>query len=123
MNGTPDGMEPAELATLRKSFRRCSQETIEAIFRFRQDRDPDRIAAIARGIVLRYLSEAGREAMGRATEETSFAELAIESLTMFEIVMDIQDALDIEIADAELRSLATLGDLMRLLREKVAAGR
>jgi acyl carrier protein len=61
--------------------------------------------------------------MGRATEETSFAELAIESLTMFEIVMDIQDALDIEIADAELRSLATLGDLMRLLREKVASGR
>ena len=40
---------------------------------------------------------------------------------MLEIVLDIQDAVDVVIEDAELREAKTLGDVRKFLEVKLAA--
>ena len=110
-----------EATRIRRNFRKCSDEAVAAILRFRESRDVACIEPIVRGIVARYLPEQGREAIKSATAETPLADLRIESLTMLEIVLDVQDALEVEIADSELRGFRTLGDVEQFLAAKVSA--
>lgn len=109
-----------EIALIRRNFKRCSEETIEAILRFRETREPACVRPIVRGVVRRYLPARSIETLDHATDDTPLAELNIESLTMLEIILDIQDALCITIEDSELREFKTLGDVNRFLENKIA---
>ena len=93
---------------------------MEAILKYRETGDAGLVETITRGIIQRYLKPEGVEALKNATEETPLASLGVESLTMLEIVLDIQDSLLIEIKDSEMGGLRTLGDVNRFLKEKVA---
>jgi 3-hydroxyacyl-[acyl-carrier-protein] dehydratase len=110
----PDPPDASEHAKVRGLFRRCSPETIDAILRFRQTGDPAQIATVARGIVESYLAASHRPMLATATAETPLDAFGIESLTMLEIVLDLQEALAFEIPDDDLRTARTLGDLLRL---------
>ena len=110
-----------EIERIRRNFKRCSDPTIEAIVHFRGTGDTSVIPAIARGIMRRYLPEAQQPALDAATDSTPLADLNIESLTMLEIILDVQDALDITIEDSELREFQTLGDILSFLEKKVVA--
>ncbi len=109
-----------EIDLIKRNFRKCSDETVAAILRFRENHDVAVIPTIVRGIVFRYLPAAGHEAMKNATSDTLLTDLRIESLTMLEIVLDVQDALDLEIEDSEMRGFRTLGDVESFLEKKVA---
>lgn len=117
----PKPLSADEIELIRRNFRKCSEETIGAIIAFRETRNLSVIPAIVRGVVHRYLPAAGHEAMSRATAATLLTDLRIESLTMLEIVLDVQDALEIEIDDNEIRGFRTLGDVESFLESKVAA--
>jgi acyl carrier protein len=106
---------------IRRNFKRCSPETIEAIIRFREGRDPSEVHGIACGIIRRYMAAEHAGLLDAATADTLLSDLRIESLTMMEIVLDMQDALDITISDAELRDFKTLGDVLGFLEKKVVA--
>jgi len=56
----------------------------------------------------------------QATAETPLASLGIDSLTMMEIVLDVQDALDLVIEDADLRRMQTIGDVIGFLQQRFA---
>ena len=45
----------------------------------------------------------------------------LESLTLIEVVLDLQDALGITLSDDELRGLRSLDEARALLLQKVAA--
>ncbi len=113
-------MTDEEIAAIEKNFRRCGDETIQAIVRFRRDNDISAVPVIVRGIIRRYLPAHQVEAFANATEETPLGDLQIESLTMLEIMLDVQDALNITIEDAEMREFKTLGDVQQFLQKKVA---
>jgi acyl carrier protein len=50
------------------------------------------------------------------TEATELvADLGIDSLGVMEVVADIEDQFEMTIADAELRDVATLGDVVRAI--------
>jgi acyl carrier protein len=50
------------------------------------------------------------------TERTELvADLGIDSLGVMEVVADIEDKFDMTIADAELRDVATLGDVVKAI--------
>jgi acyl carrier protein len=115
----PEPLSAEEIELLKRNFRKCSDETLAAIIDFRQTRNVGAIPAVVRGIVLRYLPPAGHDALRNATEETLLSDLRIESLTMLEIILDVQDALEIEIEDSEMRAFRTLGDVEQFLRGKV----
>jgi 3-hydroxyacyl-[acyl-carrier-protein] dehydratase len=117
----PSQLTNDEADIIWRNFKRCSPETIEAIIRFRGGRDPVEVPDIARGIIRRYLPAENAGLLDSATAETPLADLRIESLTMLEIILDVQDALDITIEDSELREFKTLGDVLSFLEKKVVA--
>jgi acyl carrier protein len=44
----------------------------------------------------------------------------MDSLTMMEVVLDVQDALELVIEDADLRRMQTIGNLTGFLQERFA---
>ena len=109
-----------EIDNLRRGFKRCGHEVVEAIIRYRMDHDATLIPAIALGVVRRYLHQEYRPVLDQATEQMPLAALEVDSLTMLEIVLDLQEVFDITIENAELKNLQTLGDMLGILREKAA---
>ena len=109
-----------QIAEIKQQFKRCSDDTVDAIVSFRQTGDTSLLPRIVKGVVQRYLPADKADLLKNATEDSNLAELHIESLTMLEIVLDIQDAVDVVIEDAELREVKTMGDVRRFLELKLA---
>ncbi len=108
-----------QVAELRNSFRRCSDETVQAILHYRQDEDARHFPVIVRGIIERYLPAESIPKFKNAGDETRLAEdLAIDSLTMLEIVLSIEEALDMRMDDSQMRQIRTLGDVKKYLAGK-----
>lgn len=117
----PGELSAEELDGLKRTFKRCGDETIEAIIAFRRTGDTATIPVIAHGIVRRYLREETRAFLDQAPPETPLASLGVDSLTMLEIVLDVQEALNIYIEDSDLKGLQTIGDVNQFLTQKTAA--
>lgn len=100
-------------------FLNMSPPALQAIRQYRDTHKPELVQPIVDGIVEKYLPV---EMRGRATEAMqSPNSFGIESVTLMEIMLDIQDALGIELSDNELRGLKNFEDATNLLRQKVAA--
>jgi acyl carrier protein len=62
-----------------------------------------------------------RSALEQATSETNMLDdLKVNSARFVDIVLAIEDAFDIEIADDELDSINTIGDCVALIQHKRA---
>lgn len=105
---------------LKESFKRCSPETLDAILRFRREHDLGSVIAVVHGILERYLKlEPGQSLAQRPDSARLGEDLGIDSLTMLEIVMSIEEALNFRIGDADARSIRTLGDVRRYVEDRV----
>jgi acyl carrier protein len=102
------------------NFRRCREGTAAAIIDLRRTGDIELIPTIVRGIVWRYVREETQPAVEQATPETPLGSLGIDSLTMMEIVLDVQDALNLTIEDADLKQMKTIGDVIGFLQQRFA---
>lgn len=112
-----------QLAELRTAFKRCNEPTIEAIIAYRQQRDVKLIPTIVHGIIQRYMPPESVDRFKNATDETRLIEdLGIDSLTMLEIVLSIEEALSMRIEDAQMREIRTLGDVNKFLANKFLNG-
>ena len=105
-----------EINEVKRSFKRCREGTVDAIIDLRRNGDPSVIPTIVRGIVWRYVQPDAREVVDQATPETPLSSLGIDSLMMLEVVLDVQDALNIVIEDADLRRMQTIGDVIEFLQ-------
>jgi acyl carrier protein len=107
-----------QIDQIRRSFRRCREGTVDAVIELQRTGDPELIRTIVRGIVWRYINKDAQPVLDRATVETPLASLGIDSLTMMEVVLDVQDALDLVIEDADLRHMRTIGDVIGFLQQR-----
>ena len=117
----PIELTEEEIDKLRRSFKRCREGTAQAIIDLRLRGDTALIPEILRGIVWRYVQPEAREVVESAPPETPLSSLGIDSLMMLEVVLDVQDALDVVIEDADLRRVQTMGDVSELLMARFAA--
>ena len=54
------------------------------------------------------------------TMETSFADdLLADSITLFELIMTIEDEFDIEVDDESIEQINTIGDIVNYLEERI----
>jgi acyl carrier protein len=102
---------------IRHNFRRCRPGTADAIVDLQRTHDPKLIPTIVRGIVWRYVREEAQPRVEEAILETPLGDLGIDSLTMMEIVLDVQDALELVIEDADLKQMKTIGDVIGFLEQ------
>jgi len=105
---------------LRESLKRCPEATIKAALEFRESKDPELVPTIVLGIVERFVEPDMRPVVREAKDETRLLEdLGIDSLLMVEIVIMVEETLDIQIENEELRNLRTLGDIKSYLDAKL----
>jgi acyl carrier protein len=110
-----------ELAELKDGLKRCSPETVEAAVRYRQDRDPKAIPAIVYGILDRYQPATAPVRLADANDDTRLIEdLGLDSLTLLEIVLSIEEVLQVRIENEDLKEIRTQGQLNKFLQDKIS---
>jgi acyl carrier protein len=116
-------MAPTEqdIFNLRTSLKRCSADTVEAAVRFRVSGDLKEVPTIVYGIIERHLSPEHNRSLAAAADETRLIEdLGIDSLTLLEIVLSIEETLNISIENEELREILTLGQVKTFIAKKIS---
>jgi 3-hydroxyacyl-[acyl-carrier-protein] dehydratase len=108
---------------LRDALKRCSPSTQEAACAYRRTRSPDHLPAIIHGVIEHYTEREMRAKLSRNRDSLRLIEdLAIDSLTMLEIVFLAEEVLQITIDNDELRPFRTVGDVKSFITAKLAPG-
>lgn len=97
---------------LKDSLKRCSTETVNAALTFRKTGEPELIPTIIHGIIERFLEPDIRPRLKTGGDDLRVLEdLGIDSLTMVEVIMLVEETIHITIDNDELRDLRTIGDI------------
>src|ERR1017187_5658784 len=111
---------PDDDALLRESLKRCSASTFEAASQFRKTKNTEHLPAIILGIVERFVEPDLRAKLRDPDDDLRLIEdLGIDSLTMMEIVILVEEVLQMSINNEELRHLRTIGDVKQFIECKV----
>lgn len=109
-------------ATLRDNLKRCSSETIEAAIEFRKTGDLSKINTVVLGVLSRFVEPDKRVLLENPSDSMVLAQdLSLDSITMVEIVLSVEDATGVAISNDEVQSLKTLGDVKEFIKTKVAS--
>jgi len=97
---------------LEEELRRAPAGTREALVAFKETHDPKQLELFIRGIVARNIDDSYESELEQLEAQANFVEtLGIDSLTMMEIVMTLEDALEVELMDDSLKEKQTFTDL------------
>src|SRR6202142_1571166 len=81
------------------------------------------LPAIVHGLIEHFVEGEARAKLSRSDDNLRLVEdLAIDSLTMMEIVFLAEDVLQVSIDNEELRPFRTVGDIKRFLASKLRRG-
>lgn len=93
-------------------LRRCSQPAQQAARRYRQTRQPSEVPTIVKGVISHYVEQDRLSLLEQPTDDLRLIEdLGLDSLSMIEISMTLEDAFEITLSENQLRKLETLGDV------------
>ena len=110
-----------QVQELRTALKRCSPATIAAAVRFRQSGDAVEVPTIVYGIIERHMPPESPMKLSDAGDSTELIkDLGVDSLTMLEIVLSIEETLGISIENEELRSIRTLGEVKNFIARKLS---
>jgi acyl carrier protein len=101
-------------------FDSYAKETQRRIAEFQIKPDPALALPILHAIVRHYLPDAN-SISADSVLETSMAALGVDSLTLMEITLDVQDAFGIEFTEQELKELTSFSEIAPLIDQKVKA--
>ena len=105
---------------LREALKRCPPATYEAALAFRRTSDVRHLPAIVRGVVAHYVEPDLRPRLSAGADELRLIEdLALDSLTLMEIVLLAEDVLQVTLTADELRRCRTVGDVQLFFEWKV----
>lgn len=104
---------------LKELLKRCPAGTYEAARQFRESKDVSKIEQIVIGIIERHLEPEQKEILLKSDDSLRmYEDLGMDSLTMLEVVMMVEQTLQVSIDNEELRDLRTLGDVKSYLNAK-----
>ena len=113
-----------DLADLKEGLRRCSSDTIEAAVRYRERADLKAIPQIVYGILERYQPATAAVKLSDANDDARLIEdIGLDSLTLLEIVLSIEEVLKLHIENEELREIRTIGQLNKFLHAKITGAK
>ena len=111
-----DGEDP----NLRDALRRCSPQTRLAAREFRRTGAVEHLPAIIDGVIEHYVDPDVRTKLKSGGDSLRLVEdLAIDSLTMLEIVFLAEEVLQISIDNEEVRPFRTVGDVKGFIVSKI----
>jgi len=108
-------------AQLRETLKRCSAATRDAACEFRRTGNVKHVPAIIHGLIEHYVEPVARAKLNGCDDNVRLTEdLAIDSLTMLEIVFLAEEVLQVSIDNEELRPFRTVGDVKRFVTAKLS---
>jgi len=108
----PKDLSAEKEAELRESLKRCSAATLDAALKFLKTGDVEALPIVVIGVIERFVDPDQRSKLHDGNDELRLIEdLGIDSLTMMEIVILVEEALQMTINNDELRNLRTVGDI------------
>ena len=111
---------PDDETALREALKRCSPSTFEAAVQFRKTGNADHMPAVVIGVIERFVEPDLRAKLKDADDDLRLIEdIGIDSLTMMEIVILVEDVLQLSINNDELRNLRTVGDVKTFIDCKI----
>jgi 3-hydroxyacyl-[acyl-carrier-protein] dehydratase len=111
---------PEDESALREALKRCSAPTLEAAVQFRKSHDIAQVPVVVIGVIERFVEPSLRAKLKEADDDLRLVDdLGIDSLTMMEIVILVEDVLQMQINNDELRNLRTVGDVKTFIDCKV----
>jgi 3-hydroxyacyl-[acyl-carrier-protein] dehydratase len=118
---------PEDDPVLREALKRCSPATYYAACKFRATGHIEHLHALVVGVVERFVDRDLRPKLQGSAESLSrlslTQDLALDSLTMMEIVMLAEEVLGVSISNEELTRLRTLGDVQSFVVAKIIEAR
>jgi acyl carrier protein len=106
---------------LLEALERCSAPTRAAACAYRRTRDAIHLTVIVHGLIEHYVERDARTKLNRHGDDIRLVEdLAIDSLTMLEIVFLAEEVLQVSIDNEELRTFRTVGEVKRFIVSKLA---
>ncbi len=123
-NSSPEpvapGLSPADEAVLRDALKRCSPATLDAALAYRRTGDVVLIPAVVLGIIERFVDPEHRPRLKSGQTDLRVVEdLGVDSLTMMEVVMLVEESLKVAIKNEELRDLRTIADINTFIEGRV----
>lgn len=115
------GLSPADEAVLREALKRCAPATLEAALSYRRTGDVAAIPTVVLGIIERFVDPEHRSRLKTGeTDLRVIEDLGVDSLTMMEVVMLVEESLKISIKNEELRDLRTIADINTFIEARVS---
>lgn len=116
----PENFTQEDENFLRDSLKRCSAETVEKAVQLRKTGDAELAGPVVIGIIERFLEEDKRGMLQNAPDTLNMVEdLGLDSLTMVEIVLAVEDATGMKIDNDEIQKLKTIGDIKSFISSKI----
>ncbi len=120
-NQSPSSAELSADDLLKETLKRCSPETIAAALAFRQSGDVSLVPSVVLGIIERFLEPEVIDTLKNGDDSVKFMEdLGMDSLTMFEAIMMVEESLGVSIKNEELWDLRSVGDLKAFISAKLS---
>ena len=115
------GLTPADEATLGEALKRCSPATLEAALAYRRSGDVTVIPTVVLGIIERFVDPEHRPRLKTGETDLRVVEdLGVDSLTMLEVVMLVEESLKVSIKNEELRDLRTVADINAFIEARLS---
>ena len=112
---------PEDDPALREALKRCSPATYYAACKFRAFSRSEDLRTLVIGVIERFVERELRPKLKVASDTLRLREdLALDSLTMMEVVMIAEEVLCINVSNEELTHLRTLGDVHAFIFAKTS---
>jgi acyl carrier protein len=112
---------PEDDPALRDALKRCSPATYYAACKFKAFGRSEDLRTLVLGVIERFVERQLRPKLADASDTLRLREdLAIDSLTMMEVVMIAEEVLRITVSNEELTHLRTLGEVHRFILQKLS---
>ena len=116
----PQNFTSEDEAALRETLKRCSPETIEKAVELRKTGNAELADPVVIGIIERFLEPEKRDLLKNPQDSLRMVDdLGLDSLTMVEIVLAVEDAVGMSIDNEEIQNLHTLGDIKAYIAAKM----
>ena len=118
---TDDQPTPEDDPVLREALKRCSPATYYAACKFRATGTAGDLQLVVLGVIERFVERDHRAKLQAGDDSLRLREdLGLDSLTMMEVIMLVEEVVPIAISNAELTHLQTVGDTRRFIAGKHA---
>lgn len=108
----------SEIENLKETLKRCPEGTLEALLQYRGSGDLAALNLFLLGCIRRHTDEEYQACLEQANESVSFIDdLGIDSMTMMEVVMMVEECLEVQIDNQDLMNMRTIGDLNNYIKK------